>query len=306
MTDDEQLGAAMRSWTVLLVALTIMGLVGCSPGGAAPTASVSASQSPSPAVSIGSPSVAPTERPTPDAPALGSWTAGCASPDADAAALVANLMAQSAFRSKVTPSAEPGWSDALAAAVKPLDACQTAHLLAVAKAVTFGDDTQAKQTASARIIALAKGRTLVLSGTQVGRITLGTSEAAATPVLTAIMGTPQTTTQTCEVSGQTWNVLEWGDFHVSFIKTGKGAVLDTWSITPKGGTAANLKLADNLPLRATFAQLKAFKAGLVQEDVFGTGAGPWIAEVRPNLRYDWVAKTGLSFRVEGGPLRPCE
>lgn len=191
-------------------------------------------------------------------------------------------------------------------AVKPLDACPTAHVLAVSQVVSFGYDVQATATASARVIALAKGRTLLLSGTQVGDITMGTAQAEATPVLTAIMGTPTTSTQSCDASGDTWNVFEWGDFRVSFIRSGKGDLLDSWAITPKGSTAGNLTLQDDLPLRATFAQLTTFKAGLSQEDVFGTGAGPWIAEVRPGLRYHWIDKTSRSFRVEGGQLRSCE
>lgn len=272
----------MRFGTALLATFAIAALAGCSPGVATstPTLSGSWTATPSPSPSVTSP--------TPAVPALGSWQAGCSSPDADGAALVRNLTLQPAFSATATPSAEAGWSDALAAAVRPLDECPTAHLLAVAKVVAFGDDEQAGASASARIVGLAKGRTLLLSGQRVGRISIGAGQAESAPVLIAIMGTPTTSTQACEASGESWNVFAWGDFQVSFRTTGAASVLDSWAITPKGTTAPNLRLTDDLPLRGTFTQLKEFKAGLVQEDVFGTGGGPWIAEVRPDLRYHWT------------------
>ena len=290
----------MRFGTALLATCAVAGLTACSPGGAASAPPVAAT------TATASAGLTPTASPTPEVAALGGWTATCSSPDADGAALVRNLSAQAPFKDTATPSAAAGWSDAVAAAVKPLDQCQTAHLLAVAEAVDFADDKQAEASASARIIALAKGRTLLLTGTHVGRIAVGTPQSDASPVLTAIMGKPKTSAQSCELSGESWNVLAWGDFHVSFIKSGKGAVLDSWGISPKGNTAPNLKLPDDLPLRATFAQLKASQPGLVLEDVFGTGGGPWVAEVRPDLRYVWIARSGQSFNVEGGNQRGCE
>lgn len=45
---------------------------------------------------------------------------------------------------------------------------------------------------------------------------------------------------------------------------------------------------------------------LLDDLVFDTGAGPWIAEVRPNLFYHWVEKDAESFRIDGGALPTCE
>lgn len=151
---------------------------------------------------------------------------------------------------------------------------------------------------------------LVLTGSKVGSIAMGTPQSAAEKALEAILGDATESSMSCDASDQDWNVLEWGDLRVTFLTSGSmtasDAELDGWTLVPRDSVPDAVSLQDDLPLSATFAALKASTSDLTQEDVFDTGQGPWIAEVRPNLFYNWIDKDAESFRIDGGELHTCE
>lgn len=151
---------------------------------------------------------------------------------------------------------------------------------------------------------------LVLTGSKVGSVAMGTPQPEAEEALEAILGEATESSMACEASGERWNVLEWGDLRVTFLASGSGtasdAALDGWILVPRGSAPDVVSLQDDLPLSATFAELTASTSDLTQHDVFGTGEGPWIAEVRLNLTYHWDEKEAESIRIDGGEQRTCE
>lgn len=239
--------------------------------------------------------------------ALGAWSASCSQPDADAAALVANITAQPMFAG-AKPSAVTGWTNAITTAARPLGACAVRHLMAVASKVAIATDPQATTSLAGTVRGLALGRPLDVSGTAVGELSLGKAGMAdAKALLTAILGQPtRTTSGGCDLSGEKWTDMTWNGFSVAFDEKVAGKPLIAWEVRANKAVPGSVALAGNVPMWATMAQLTAVSPGLKQSSVFG-GGPPYTAEVKPGVTFGWDGDPAAKNDwVVGGRLRLCE
>jgi len=292
-------------------------LAGCVtlPGGQPPPTSAAgtptvASAAPQVTPTLTTTTAAPAPTPAGPAPALDGWTPTCDDAAADATTLVGRLTAQPAFAGP-HPSAEPGFAEAAASAVKPLYDCPVAHSLRVKDALRVGSDADATSIVRTKLAALLRSVVLTLSGTKVGRFPFGSvTLGEARPVLVAVLGEPDETNPkggcVLDEDGAGETTLRWGSFLVAFDNRAGGA-LRAWQLRPTLAHPKNLELAGGLPFRATFAELRASVPSLTYSAIFANDAPPYAAEPRTHLYYIWDgAVTAKSDGLAGGTIRACD
>ncbi len=151
---------------------------------------------------------------------------------------------------------------------------------------------------------------LVLSGTGMGGLPFGTSQARVTKVIQAALGKPTDKTQgkTCELDAASpWGeTLVYGNLWVQFTaaddKKTSPRTLTAWGYELTKPLPGSMEIADGVPLNLTFAQLKA-KYPTSTEIELGLGDGTRALELPNKLGFIGIDKPEV---IGAGEIALCE
>lgn len=154
---------------------------------------------------------------------------------------------------------------------------------------------------------------VLLAPSKVGRFAFGSPYQTVEQELRRVLGRPDLVREDegCPMNPIWSRTLGWKGFWVEFeadqpTKTGKMA-LSQWGIRSARGLPAGVRTVDSLPVKTTFKGLRRSYPGITIIDVFGTGAGPYLTELKINASYIWVDGRGSAVdAVRSGPVRGCE
>lgn len=154
---------------------------------------------------------------------------------------------------------------------------------------------------------------VLLAPSKVGRFPFGTPYKTVETELRKLLGAPDHVSEDagCEMNPIWTRNLRWNRFWVAFeakqpTKTDQ-MFLSHWGLARDGTIPPGVKVVDALPVTTTFTQLRRTYPKITIEDLFDTGAGPYISELGNNVTYDWTDAKGTAVEsLMSGPLRPCE
>lgn len=154
---------------------------------------------------------------------------------------------------------------------------------------------------------------VLLAPRKVGQFKFGTDYKTVEKDLRRILGKPDTVTEDegCPMDPIWARTLQWKGLWVGFeatqpTKTDK-MVLASWSIRNGTGLPIGVRTVDSLPAKTTFKELRRIYPGITIYDMFNTGSGPFLSELKIDASYFWTDRQGSAvFELKSGPVRGCE
>lgn len=154
---------------------------------------------------------------------------------------------------------------------------------------------------------------LLLAPSKVGRFAFGSPYQTVEQELRRILGRPDLVREDegCPMNPIWSRTLGWKGLWVGFeanqpTRTSKMA-LSEWGIRNARGLPAGVRTVDSVPVRTTFKDLRRSYPGITITDMFGTGGGPYLTELKIDASYIWVDGRGSAVEeVMSGPVRGCE
>lgn len=154
---------------------------------------------------------------------------------------------------------------------------------------------------------------VLLAPRRVGSFAFGTPYQTVKQSLRRLLGKPTAIYEDegCPMNPIWSRTLLWKGFWVQFEANQPTKTdhmdLSHWGINNDKGLPAGVRTVDSLPVRTTFRALKRSYPGIRIVDMFGTGAGPYLTELRNDSSYIWVDSRGSAVaEVQSGPVRGCE